>query len=236
MNRVLAFVDQSPSRSSVMAVGESLAALLEAQLVLVSITDGAEPARQMLAELDEPGVVFGVLGTKSVESKPGLAGHVALELLSHSRIPLALVPPGTRPLPASEPRILVPMDASRETDSAIGEVVRSLGSAGVAFVILHVFDSQTVPPFLDSPMDIQVLAEEFIKRHIPDQSATCHLRIGNAAQQVSEFIQVEDIDAVLIAWHQDLSPGRSEVVRRLLIEAAVTLLVVPVFAAPTAAA
>ena len=234
MTEILGFIDESPSAAAVEQTALALAVLLHSSARTVTIpvtgstTHTGATATALLQILSENDPLLAVLGTRSVESKPEPIGHVAFEVLSTSLVPTVLVPPNSRALPDERPRILLPLDANPETDDALMPLASDLMSAGAELLTLHVFSSQSVPPFIVSGEDLAILAQEFLIRHVPGCSNRCELRIGDPAQHIIETVTTESVDAVLVAWKQDLSPGRAEVIRRLLREAKVPLIVVPI--------
>jgi hypothetical protein len=94
--------------------------------------------------------------------------------------------------------------------------------------MLHVFDSTSIPPFIDSSEDLDILAAEFVLRHLPEHSAKCVLRIGDPGPHIIEVAGTEQLDGIIVAWRQDLSAGRAEVVRHLIRETHVPLVFVPI--------
>jgi hypothetical protein len=244
MSRVLAFVDRSPSDAAVVRTATALADLIGAPVDTITVRthDGDEPAadpdnvrvihgeavRDLLIQLRSDDVAFGVLGSRSVHAKPELAGHVALALLTASPVPLVLVPPHGNDLPAQRPRFLLPLDGTTETTTALEPIATLLANADAEVLVLHVFDSGSIPPFIDSSEDLDILAAEFLLRHLPEHSERCVLRIGAPGPHIIGVVDTEELDGIIIAWQQDLSPGRAEVVRHLIREAHVPIVFVPI--------
>lgn len=240
MSRVLALVDRSPVTAAVKETAVSMCRLLDSTLDLVEVQQDSvdvddrdhvrrlrgEPETALLDELTDDDVVLAVLGSRSLSAKPEVAGHVALSLLQSAPIPLLVVPPGSSGLSNLEPRVLVPLDGESETDAALLTTARALADSSAVVHVLHVYDSSSLPPFLGSSEDIEVLAREFLAQHVTHDVGACELRIGDAASQILEVAKQRDIDLILIAWGQDLAPGRAEIVRRLLRNG-VPLLLVP---------
>lgn len=233
MTRVLALIDESPSASRVLQTAELLADLLGAEIAPTTIvgpdgTPSTEPEEDLLRQLADDDVVFGVLGSRTLAAKPEPLGHVAAGVLARSPVPLALVPPVGRMLKATGLRLLIPLDGTSETDAALFPLAGRLHDAGVGLVILHVYSSQTVPPFIESSHDVETLSTEFMIRHALGLSTDCELRVGDPGREILDRAAADDIDGVILAWRQDLSPGRAEVIRRLLREVQVPLLIIPV--------
>ncbi len=232
MSRILAFVDDSHLGSAVRQAATALADLFDIDVEEVTVTDPAgapspEPEAALLSHLEAGDVAMGVLGIRDLAAKPELVGHVAAQLLTDSPVPLVLVPPADGELPAGEQRWLLPLDGSADTDGALLPVAGRLRDAGAGIEVLHVYSSQTVPRFIESSGDLEVLASEFLLRHVPGVGDDCQLRLGDPGQEILDRARSGDIDGVIVAWQQDFSPGRAEVVRRLLRELRLPLLVVP---------
>lgn len=176
MSRIIACVNHSPCDAAVLRTAESLAPLIGATVDAVNVerpggrrspddldharTLSGDPVRVLLDELRSDDVVLGVIGSRSVDAKAGMAGHVATELLEASPVPLAVVSPGGSALPADHPRLLIPLDGGAETNEAVAPLANTLTAAGASVVFLHVFDSGSLPPFVSSPDDVGILAEE----------------------------------------------------------------------------
>lgn len=234
MTRIVAFIDDSHLARAVLGTAEELAELLGADVEPVTITDadGAvsiSPGPVMVDRLRDLGVVAAVLGSRAFDSKPEPFGHVAAHLLTRSPIPLVLVPPTASGFGGGKrPRLLLPLDADPTTDDALLPMVTRLRAGGARIGGLHVYSSETVPRFLGSIHDLETLADEFVVQHLPGICDDCELRIGAPEREIIDRASAHDIDGVIVAWRQDLSPGRGEVIRRLLAEAGVPVLIVPV--------
>lgn len=253
MRRVLACVDASPSARAVAETAEALGELLRAAVDIVTVNEAGivpdtllqdrgpesipvraltgEVVPALLAELSSDEVIVAVVGARAVAAKTEVLGHIARKLLERSAVPLVVVPP-TAVVPSKRPSVLVPLDGAVATDRAIVDMVGRLADFGVDLLVVHVLDATTMPRVIDTADDIRVLANEFGLRHIPT-ARHIELRLGDPAGEILDVIhRIEaegaGVDAALIGWRQDLSPGRADVVRRLLREAAVPLIMVPI--------
>lgn len=251
MSRVVCFVDESASTSTVATSARALARLLELRLDVIHVCGDdragsnapkrlrqygleldsrvivGEPISVMLREMDADDSVFAVLGSRSIVSKPQPAGHIAMALLAKATIPLLVIPPGASPFPDRPPRLLLPLDGDEKTSVAVEPVARLLNDAGGAIVSLHVFDSSTVPRFIESSQDVVILAREFRERHTHGYSRECELRIGDPAQAIMDVADARDCDGIIVAWRQDLSAGHAQVVLELLRKAGRPLIFAP---------
>lgn len=244
MTRILACLDRSPCDAPVLRTADALAGLLGATVDAVTVDRpgeapmadapdrarvlSGEPAAVLLDELGAADVVLGVIGSRSVRAKPAVAGHVALELLASSPVPLAVVAPGGASLPAGHPRILIPLDGATATTEAVAPLANRLASGGAGVVFLHVYDAGSLPPFVSSADDLAILAEEFLDRHLPERTEPCELRLGEPGRHIGDVADTHGADAIMVAWRQDLSPGRAEVIRHLVRQDLRPLIVVPI--------
>ncbi len=178
-------------------------------------------------ELEKSDVLVGVLGTRTLRSHPELLGHIAGALVTATSTPLVLVPPGTRPLVAEHPVFLVPLDGDPRTSDSVGTLTALLSADGGEHITLHVFDSTTVPMFAPSRHGSQIIADEFAALHASGTSWRAEARIGTPAQHILEVARQHDVDAIVLAWSQNLEPGRAETLRRVIGETDVPVILSP---------
>jgi len=227
MNVILALLDASPTAAAVARNAEALGRLLDLDVERVEAI-GPDPERSLMATISDRHGAYAVLASRSSPPKPDVAGHVAQTILTGSAIPLVVIPPVGRDLPDHAPRLLLPLDGNHSTDVAVLDVADDLIGAGATVSGLHVFDSSTVPPFVGSAQEIAILAEEFFANHMPHHTVSCELRIGEPGPEILSHAEVLDVDAIIIAWSQDLSEGRGKTLRQLLRATTVPLILVPV--------
>lgn len=245
MNRILAMVDESPLAPQVLTTAAALARLLHCEVdAVTAVPDGSErlrgvpatstnrlgvttrvvhgdPEAALMSELAEPDVTLGVLGTRTLRAHPHLLGHVAHAIVTQTSTPLVLVPPGSRPLTAEHPVFLVPLDGTQRTSDSVNPIAAMLTAEAGENIALHVFDSTTVPMFAPSRHGSQLLAEEFMARHASGTAQRAEARIGTPAQHILDVARQHHVDAILLAWSQNLGAGRAEVIRRVIGEAEV---------------
>lgn len=243
MNRILAMVDESPLVPTVLATAAGLARLLHCEVdAVTAVPDETErsrgvpetttdrfgettrvvhgdPETALMSELDEPDVIIGVLGTRTLRAHPHLLGHVAHAIVTRTSTPLVLVPPGSRPLVAEHPVFLVPLDGTQRTSDSVNPIAAMLTAEAGENITLHVFDITTVPMFAPSRHGSQLLAEEFMARHASGTAQRAEARIGATGQNILEVARQHHVDAILLAWSQNLEAGRAEVIRRVIGEA-----------------
>ena len=244
MSRVLAFVDQSPCALDVRATARWLGRLLDATVDVVHVVDPENhtlsnpdvsvrlvegPTEDtLLRELRSSEVAAGVVGSRAIAAKVPALGHIAQSLLTATSTPLVVVPPESKQPTGDEVSVLVPLDGTTETAQALLPIANQLADGGAIVIICHVFDAGSIPPFISSPTDLEVLADEFAREHLPGLSPSCELRIGDPSCTVADLVGEVGAEAVLTAWHRDLAPGRANVMRRLLHETKVPLIVMPI--------
>jgi nucleotide-binding universal stress UspA family protein len=175
----------------------------------------------------EKGVSAVVIGSRA-NVAAGPFGEVATSLLTVAPKPV-LVIPRTYVGPMNFQRVLVPLDRSRATSRGAEDLVKRLKESGALVIALHVFDSGSVPRFWDRPeYEAECWGAQFLEHH--GVSSGTDLRLTSApasAPQVLEMAEKERAELILLAWGQDLAPGRAETVRQVLAEAAAPVLLVP---------
>jgi hypothetical protein len=143
--------------------------------------------------------------------------------------PVVLVPAGARNRPPHIRRVLLPLDGTARSATAVAQTAERLARGGAELVVLHVFDAETVPKFWDQ------LAYagggwtgEFLARYCSLPGARMELRTGAAAEHVLQVAEAEQADMIALAWSQQLDQGRAPVVLRTVLEAKVPVILVPI--------
>lgn len=244
MTRVLALMDDSPIAAEVRSIASTIARLIDAELDAVRVIEhgapggddalrfvAGDPAETLAQELGAPDVEIGVIGARSIASKPELLGHVATSLVLRTLVPLVVVPPDARPLASERLTVVLPLDGDPSTSAAAVRVLRRLPRDLDDVVTVHVFDSTTVPMFLSSDQDQEIVAQDFLATHTGTLSSRAQLRLGRPSHEILDVARTEDADAILVCWGQDLTEGRAEVVRQLLAETTIPVILAPVASA-----
>ncbi|GEM_PF-553974 len=247
--RVLACVDGGPTTGRVLTAGRAAARLLGTGFdpVMVVEPDGPNPPpgirtvelpaaanasvpEVLLGLVSEPDVILAVVGVRATEVGARPAGHVALALLEGSDKPILAVPPRARVEITDTPRVLLPLDGDEGSAAGLDPVLRTLDRIGGRTRVLHVLVTPTVPPMSDSPYDLESWGREFADRR-GLSGAEVNVRTGDPAAEILSAVISPDgedrVDLIAIAWGCDLSPGRAEVVRRLLSASPIPVLLVP---------
>ena len=176
----------------------------------------------------EPDVVALVLGARGIHGGPQPAGSTALEVITRVAKPVVVVPPRAQPL-APFRRILVPLEGTAESSQALAETIELATRADLEIVALHVHSPASVPAFSDQTHhELRAWEREFISRYAPRAAARLIRRLGTAADDVAAVAHDADADLIVLAWSQDLAPGRARVVRQTLARSAIPVLLVPV--------
>jgi hypothetical protein len=226
MKQVLAVVRNHNPEAAVAEAAAVIARLIHADVREVRLAADLSPeraARKAMQALDRPGTVTGALASDAA-SRP-LWRRVAQQSVK----PVVLVPAAARDQPPSIRRVLVPLDGTAQTASAIAATAGQLARGGAELVVLHVFDAETVPKFWDQPAHAaHTWAQEFLARYCAQPGARLELRTGAAAEHVLKVAGAEKADLITLAWSQRLGHGRAPIVRRAIVEAAVPVMLVPI--------
>jgi nucleotide-binding universal stress UspA family protein len=247
--RLLAAVDNSAVARHVFETANALAPLYGASVDAVHIReDGTRTARaaatvaglelrevpdHVLERLIEAGrerdVAGMVIGTRAGRLARRLLGHVALELLVAVSKPLVLVPPHT-PIPFLLGRVLVPLDGTSVTATALEDTVALAHDAEIEVDILHVHEEDSLPLFSEQPQhETESWAHEFLARYCPTADlGRLHLRVGRPGEHVGRVAQEVHADLIALGWAQDLASGHAAVVRETLERSRIPVLLVPV--------
>jgi len=191
-----------------------------------------EALARAAAGKDVAAVVIGARGTLA-EKRP--AGSTALKLITALEKPVVVVPPTVVPGRRIE-NVLVPLDGTAASASALRQTVEFARNAQADITVAHVQARDSVPPFDDHPPhSVDAWSEEFIARYLPSATdATLELRVedGKPPEHVLAILRRSGCDLVALGWSQNLARGRAAVVRRMLAESPVPVLLTPVIDDP----
>jgi nucleotide-binding universal stress UspA family protein len=250
MTMVLAALDSNASAGPVLGTAIALADLYDSTVTCLhvreeALTAAAELARAAGVELHEvsgspieqianaaqdPDVAALVLGARGVHGGPQPAGHTALEVISRIPKPVAVVPPHAHP-PERIDRILVPLEGTSESSHALDETIKLARRRRLEVLVLHVHSPATVPAFSNhEPHATLAWEREFLSRHIsaPHGRITLLRRLGVPADDVVAVARETGPDLIVLAWSQDLTPGRARVVSETLAHTDTPVLLLPV--------
>jgi hypothetical protein len=225
---VLAILGHGEAGPPVAETAAVIARLAGGEVRQVRLAAGLSPqqaARQVLRALHHPRTVAGVLA--SGEPSRPLWQRVAQQ----SAKPVVLVPAEAQDQPPRIRRVLLPLDGTAQSASAVAETAEQLARGGAELVVLHVFNIETVPRFWDQHAHAgQAWGQEFLARYCALPGARLELRSGAAAEHVVKVAGAEQADMITLAWSQRLEPGRALVVRHAVLDAGVPVMLVPMAA------
>jgi hypothetical protein len=140
VSTILAAIDASAAAQPVVDTAVALGRVLQLPVVGFHVRQDTVESEQQLA------------ARAAVELRPpvraGPAGSTALAVATRVTKPVVVVPPEPRDPPsAGLQRVLVPLDGTATTASAVEQVTRWFAGSDVGIVSLHVFDVATVPSF-----------------------------------------------------------------------------------------
>jgi nucleotide-binding universal stress UspA family protein len=247
MSTVLAAIDNSAAARPVVAIARWLGEQLEAEVAAVHVgmgtTDTAtlevtaegltidlrdgDIVDSLVAAFADPDVIVGVVGTRGAAGGPRLAGHTALAMARRAAKALVVVPPDYVLDPDQRARrVLVPMDGVKAHTDAVRDVTGALHRAGLEIVGLHVFDTTTVPRFLDQAhYDLPILSDEMAADL--GEGSRVELRAGAPALRVLQVAEDEDVDLIAMSWDGEISTGHAETVQQVLATSTVPVLLLP---------
>jgi nucleotide-binding universal stress UspA family protein len=246
---ILAAVDSDAIAPAVLEAGRSLARVFQAELEAVHIGGDGIATIQALARtanvplrllpgssvdsltdaLDAEDVLLGVLGSRASPGGRRPVGSTAFAAIHKVSRPLVVVSPDLAPDQTTRlQRVLVPLDGSDATAEAIQKMARRLCASSVKVTVLHVFDKEHVPQFMDHmPEALETWNTEFLERYFEECEVGLETRAGEPPEAVLEVAATERADMIVLSWGQDLSQDRAHLVREVLTSASVPVMLVP---------
>jgi nucleotide-binding universal stress UspA family protein len=187
------------------------------------------PIDQIVAATQDP-VAALVLGARGVHGGPQPAGHTALDVITRVPKPIVVVPPHAEP-PEELALILVPLEGSSENSRALEDTIRLAQRRRLEILVLHVHSPATVPAFSDhEPHATRAWDQEFLTRHVatPHEHVRLLRRVGVPADDIVAVARETTADLIVLAWSQNLGPGRARVVSETLAQTTIPVLLLPV--------
>ena len=246
--RFVAAIDNSAAAGPVVRAATALARLWDADVDIVHVReDGVDavagaadasgfpvrflegsPIPRLLRVLAEPDVRAMVVGLRGHPSGSRPAGSTAVALAEGASKPIVMVPPDWAGVDKPR-RLLLPLDATEESAQAVDPTAQTCLADGMDLLVVHVFVGGTVPRFWDrADYAGQAWAQEFLYRYCGSPGVRAELRTGSAGAEVLDVAGGQDVDLIALAWSQDLSKGRAELVREVLAGSHVPVILVPV--------
>lgn len=248
---VVAAIDGGDLSSRILATAVAMAPVYGASIeaVHVSETDrGTELARQsaaragipllvlrghvletLLARVTLPDVALIIAGSSAGSATDQALGRHARALIVAAQRPMIVVPTGAE-IHSAAHRMLIPLDASSMTAAALREAVELASAADIDLVALHVHAYHALPMFNDQPQhEVPAWSAEFLRRYWPGSAPfpTLQHRVGVPASEILRAVQETGADLLVLAWSQNLSPGRARIVERALRESRTPVLLLP---------
>jgi nucleotide-binding universal stress UspA family protein len=203
-----------------------------------------EPAESICRAATEIGAHAILLSTHGAGGKLDTpAGHVTLYVLQEPPCPVYVL---RSALDASSQvhrlrhlrRILVPLDGNFESVRSVQEASALASHSNARLLMLHIVDSRpetapapASPVFLDYPRyELEAWQDEFVRSSFavigrPDTAnMVVALRVGDPGEEIVRYAADCDCDLLIASWKGRLSPGRAQVVQRLLESATYPLL------------
>lgn len=169
-----------------------------------------------------------VLGARGRRHAALPVGHTVLGVLLGTTKSVVVVPPRATAPEGRIRRIFVPLEDDPGSAGAVENVVRTFRERSTEVVVVHVFDDVDPLRFADRPSrDASLWGAEFLLRS-RQPAAGLRLTRGAASVGVAEVTQSDGADLLVVSWSRNFDPGRAAVVRRLLDDAPVPVLLVPV--------
>jgi len=225
---ILAVLDDDDRAASAPPVAETAAALARLsgggvrEVSLAAAVTAREAEARVLRELGRPGTASAVLAGY------GAARPLWQRVAQRSGKPVILVPAKARDASPRIGRVLMPLDGTARSAAAVAVTAGRLARAGVELVVLHVFDSGTIPKFWDQHAHAgRAWEQEFLARYCDQPGTRLELRCGTAAERVLEVAGTERADLIALAWSQRLGPGRAIIVRHVIRAATVPVMLLP---------
>lgn len=204
-------------------------ALVDRENVPLTVLVG-DPVEEIVHAASGQDVEIVVVGAREHPAGPAPAGHVALGVAQRTSKPVLVVPPASRLRGGTgrPAKALVPLEGTAESADAIAACMCLLAEAGVELVAVHVFDD-AVPRFWDEPAHAtDAYIDEFSARWCRQPDVGVRLRSGSAPAAMMEVAEAEDVDLIVLAWSQDMSPGHARMIRSAMAGATLPVLLVPV--------
>lgn len=220
VTEIVAVIDRTDRAPALVAVARDYAGALTARLTVHDLAHAGAAALQSAAA--SPADLL-VVPADALEPEGWAAG-----LLPDCAAPLLAVPETAVGVGlGNPPRVLAPLDGTREAESAVVAVLDLFSGPGADVVVLHVFDEDTAPLFWDQPAHARdSWGEEFLTRHARRAGSRLELRSGSAREEVLDAARAEHADVIALGCSGHLAAGRARLVRHVLRHADVPVLLV----------
>jgi hypothetical protein len=248
MKTVLAMLAPGPYAAAVLNAAGAIGELTGSTVEAIHVGDGspnpllAELARdgdvhlrliggdveaELLHAAAAPEVVVVVVGARRETLTLSSPGDIALAVMKRTEKPVVVVPCAVALRAGPIRKVLLPFEDRRETSGPVTEALSRLVVSEVELDVVHVFTDESVPAMLDRPVrDLEVLGQDFLARHVPDDGHIT-FRTGSVPGQIVNLCHPDGVDLVVLGWSRNASAGRAEVVKAVLGDASVPVLLIP---------
>ncbi len=209
--------------------------------VMNAVGEPAESICRAAAEIDAHAILLSTHGVGGNLDTP--VGHVTLRVLQEPPCPVyvlrSALDAGTQVHRLRHlRRIVVPLDGNFESVCSVKEAYALASQSNARLLMLHIVDSRpetapapASPVFLDYPRyELEAWQDEFVRSSFavigrPQlANMVVALRVGDPGEEIIRYAADSDCDLLVAAWKGRLSPGRAQVVQRLLENATYPLL------------
>lgn len=207
-----------------------------------------EPAGAILRELTQPEVELLVMTTRAAGDPDREFGSIARQVAIATQRPVLGFPPevGADPSTTARPlrRLLVPLDGTRTTASALSPVVPLARRLGAAVDIVYIAAPHTPPSgepgsmagprYVDQPHHEWSTWADELKQRLCFECAGfsqgmdigVHLREGEPGAEIVRFAREGRYDAIVLVRRSRLEPDRARTLRKVVRESPCPILVI----------
>jgi nucleotide-binding universal stress UspA family protein len=208
-----------------------------------------EPVAGILGAISDPAVELVVLTTHGRAIQPdGYLGRVAEGVIAHTRHPVLLVRPETAaragPAPAPLRCLLLPLDGTPKTATALQPATDLAGRLGASIDVLYVASAEQVPSVepgtIRAPRYVDQPHHEWLSwaNEVAERLCTClarspasvpvrvHLAWGSIGAEIARFATGHHVDATVLVRRSRLQAGHARVLRAVLTDTPCPILLV----------
>jgi nucleotide-binding universal stress UspA family protein len=209
--------------AAVLGAAEALAAVVRGDVRVIPVAAGStlrDAVALIVTTLADVGdLSFVVVG------RDDPVPSMWLPLARRIEVPVMIVPPGGQPPHGALERLLIPLDGSVEAAAAVDESVEMFAGAGAELIVLHVFDSTTVPHFWDQAAHAaQAWEDEFVARFARRPGTRLAIRHGGPGEHICEVAGAEQVDLIVLGWSPNPSGDRARTVQATVQAASVPVM------------
>src|ERR1035437_10150230 len=190
--KVVAAIADDAAARGVLSVGGGLASPYSGTVEAGDAGGGVagRPVEALTHVAAAESVVAMVTGGGGATAGKGPADSAAMALLASLEKPIAVVPPNA-PVARAIESMLVPLDGTAASATALQEIVALASDAELDIVVAHVHQEPSLPAFSDHlPHEVRAWSDEFIARYCPSASeVTLELRVGEPHEHLLDILR-----------------------------------------------